>query len=473
MTNFKQLDRLGLFNAKVPRYTSYPTAPHFDAGVWDTFFKLWLSEIPADGEISLYLHIPFCRRLCWFCACRTQGVQSETPFVAYVRRLKSEIAHLSEHLPKGVRIANLHWGGGTPTILSPELLTSLAQQIAKMAPFSDQYNFSVEIDPNEIDLDRVIALTNAGMNRASLGIQDFDETIQSAIGRPQGFMETKAAFDLLRSHGIKSINADLVYGLPNQTPERLKATTQKLMSLAPDRIALYGYAHVPWMARRQNLIDADTLPSPIQRLELFNRASELLRWDGCETIGIDHFALPHDSMCKAMKDRNLKRNFQGYSVDTSDVLIGLRASSISSFPQGYAQNASATSQYSAAIDKGHFATSRGHVFDKNDRVRADIIYSLMCNFDVHTHEILNKHDITRNELLSLFMQVNQKFEYLLHVSDQGLFIPKNARPLTRMIAREFDSYELSKAGHSSAILDYPSAAATRFLAYFVCGSSNI
>lgn len=451
MTDIKQLTRLGLFNAKVPRYTSYPTAPHFDAGVTSTLFAQWVRAIPVGSEISLYLHIPFCRRLCWFCACRTQGVQSDDPIMTYVQRLENEITLLAKTLPKDVTIANLHWGGGTPTILRPELITRLAQAITTHIPFSQDYAFSVEIDPNEIDAERMQALVASGMNRASLGIQDFDPGIQAAIGRQQGFDETKAAFDMLRAHGIESINADLVYGLPNQTKSRLTDTVQKLMSLSPDRVALYGYAHVPWMARRQNLIDADSLPSPTDRLELFETAQNLLNWDGYQTIGIDHFALPHDSMSQATQNRSLKRNFQGYAVDPSEVLIGLGASSISQFPQGYSQNASATSHYATAIDAGQFATARGHVFSADDKMRAAIIESLMCHFDVRTDEILANHAITKAELYAKFAEVNQRFEYLLEVTDQGLFIPPSVRSLTRMIAREFDAYDLSKAGHSSAI----------------------
>ena len=451
MTDLIQFERLGLFNAKVPRYTSYPTAPHFDAGVNAEQFTRWLNAIPKGDAISLYVHIPFCRRLCWFCACRTQGVKTDTPLETYVRRLETEIDMVFRNLPQGITISQLHWGGGTPTILGPRLITRLAKKITDRFPFSPNYTFSVEIDPNEIDKQRIAALAAAGMNRASLGIQDFDDKIQSAIGRPQGFSETKYAFELLRDHGIGSINADLVYGLPHQTKYRLTQTVQKLTSLSPDRIALYGYAHVPWMARRQKLIDSDALPSSFERLELFNCASDLLIWDGYRTIGIDHFALSHDEMSNAHKNRTLKRNFQGYSVDPSNFLIGLGASSISHFPNGYAQNASATSQYAATIDQHEFATIRGHVFNHDDRVRAKIINSLMCNFDVQTADIINNFAINRDALYSEFVEINRKFEYLLVVNERGLFVPPKVRPLTRMIAREFDAYELSRAGHSAAI----------------------
>ena len=451
MKQITQLNRLGLFDAKVPRYTSYPTAPHFNTGVGPDDFAHWIQAIPQGDRISLYVHIPFCRRLCWFCACRTQGVQSDDPILKYIERLEKELQLLARHLPKGVTLSQLHWGGGTPTILSPDAITRLARAITQVTPFSDDYNFSVEIDPNEIDTARVSALVAAGMNRASLGVQDFDQDIQQAIGRPQAFEDTKLAFDMLRDHGITSINADLVYGLPHQTPQKLTNTVQKLMAMLPDRIALYGYAHVPWMARRQNLIDSDSLPSAQHRLTLFETARDLLKWDNYQDIGIDHFALPHDSMSSAARTRTLKRNFQGYTVDPANVLIGLGASSISKFPQGFAQNAGATSQYAQAIEADTFATSRGHAMTSDDKMRAQIIESIMCHFDVRTAEILDNYDISRAQLYALFGQVNQHFEFMLDVTDQGLFIPEQARPLTRMIAQKFDAYDPNAAKHSSAI----------------------
>ena len=451
MTHITQLKRLGLFDAKVPRYTSYPSAPHFNDRVDGHVFSSWISSLPTGTSISLYVHIPFCRRLCWFCACRTQGIQNDNPITGYIARIEAELAHVVKYLPQGTTLTHLHWGGGTPTILSPDHITRLATSIQTSVPFAPNYTFSVEIDPNELDAPRVNALVRAGMNRASIGVQDFDPEIQSAIGRPQGFGDTKIAIDLLREHGISSINADIVYGLPKQNKRRLTDTVQKLVSLTPERIALYGYAHVPWMARRQNLIDADTLPSPTDRLELFNTAQNLLNWDGYTSVGIDHFALPDDSMSKAVTTRTLRRNFQGYTVDPAVALIGLGASAISQFPQGYAQNASATSKYSAAIDTNSFAIARGHEFSPDDKMRAAIIESLMCNFDVRIDEMVSAHAVTRHDLYQMFARVNQKFEYILDVSESGLSIPHAARPLTRMIAREFDAYQLSTMGHSSAI----------------------
>ncbi|HSF91425.1 MAG TPA: oxygen-independent coproporphyrinogen III oxidase, partial [Paracoccaceae bacterium] len=337
-----KLAKLGLFDAKVPRYTSYPTAPHFSGDVDTSVFERWISEIPEDSEISLYLHVPFCRRLCWFCACRTQGTQSDKPIAAYLETLLSEIEVLGRSLPRGVTLSRMHWGGGTPTLLTPSMMQTLSESVAAILPFSPDAEFSVEIDPNEIDQARVDAMAAAGMTRASIGVQDFDGNIQATIGRIQSFDITRDAALMLRDAGIQSLNADILFGLPHQTPERITASVQKLLSLNPDRVALYGYAHVPWMARRQSMIPSDALPTPQERLKLFEIARKLFVWDGYAEIGIDHFAAPDDGLAVAARRKQLRRNFQGYTDDQSPVLVGLGASSISRFPQGYAQNASGT-----------------------------------------------------------------------------------------------------------------------------------
>ncbi|MFP4273692.1 MAG: oxygen-independent coproporphyrinogen III oxidase [Paracoccaceae bacterium] len=446
-----QLSKLGLFDAKVPRYTSYPTAPHFAGGVESSRFAQWIGSVPEHGEISLYVHVPFCRRLCWFCACRTQGTQSDKPVAAYLEVLKAELALLRQHLPAGIRLSHLHWGGGTPTLLSPGMMTDLAGAIAEVAPFGEDYEFSVEIDPNEIDGPRLDALAAAGMNRASIGVQDFDPDIQKTIGRLQGYEITRDAVDEIRARGVRSLNADILYGLPHQSRARITESVQKLLSLSPDRVALYGYAHVPWMAKRQQMIPSDALPTPEERLDLFDTARRLFMWDNYAEIGIDHFATQEDGLTRALKAGKLRRNFQGYTDDTSDVLIGMGASSISRFPQGYAQNAPATSAHTAAIREGRFSTSRGHVFSDEDRLRGRIIEALMCDFRVDAKELRDTFGVSQTRLAAMFAEADAAFPGLLDVSAEGLAIPQEARPLTRMIVRVFDAYELSKAGHSSAI----------------------
>ncbi|CAN0583352.1 unnamed protein product, partial [Ectocarpus sp. 12 AP-2014] len=248
-------------------------------------YQDWIRSIPENGNTSLYLHVPFCRRLCWFCACRTQGTATLGPVEAYVGDLQRELALLRTVLPQGVRLSRLHWGGGTPTLLSPDLMKRLMDSIREVADFAEGYEFSVEIDPNEIDESRLDVLAASGMNRASIGVQDFDPQIQAAIGREQGYELTRDTVEMIRSRGVHSLNADILFGLPYQTNARITETVQKLLSFAPDRVALYGYAHVPWMAKRQQLLPSDALPSPQERLEMFETARRLFVWDGYDEIG--------------------------------------------------------------------------------------------------------------------------------------------------------------------------------------------
>ncbi|MCB4456644.1 oxygen-independent coproporphyrinogen III oxidase [Leisingera sp. McT4-56] len=446
-----QLAELGLFDAKVPRYTSYPTAPHFGKETDSAQFSSWISKISPGSSISLYMHVPFCRRLCWFCACRTQGTHSDAPVEAYAEVLKAEIALLKAQLPEGITLSRLHWGGGTPTLLSADLIRGLAAAITEAIPLAPRAEFSVEIDPNEIGDRRLDALAEAGMNRASVGVQDFDSTIQQAIGRIQSFESTRAAIEQLRAHGITSLNADILYGLPHQTPAIMTESVQKLLSLTPDRVAVYGYAHVPWMAGRQSMIRSDALPTPESRLELFETARQLFLWDGYREIGIDHFARPHDGLAVAQQTGRLRRNFQGYTDDPAEVLIGIGASAISRFPQGYAQNAPGTSNYVRAIRDGQFATARGHAFGGEDLLRARLIEALMCDFRICREEILSRFAVPEDRLERMFEAASAAFPGMLAVSAKGLAIREEAHPLTRMIARSFDAYDLSQAGHSTAI----------------------
>lgn len=445
-----QLARLGLFDARVPRYTSYPTATHFAGGVTPDLYRTWISQLAPGTGVSLYLHVPFCRRLCWFCACRTQGMSSIEPVRAYLDTLLAEIALLRDILPDGVSIARLHWGGGTPTLLPPDMMRELAKAIRTIAPVTPDLEFSVEIDPNEIDDPRLDALAEAGMNRASIGVQDFDPEIQKIIGRIQGFDVTAAAVEGLRARGIHSLNADILYGLPNQTTVKMTESVQKLLSLSPDRVALYGYAHVPWMARRQTMIPSELLPDPKARLDLFETAAKLFSWDGYAAVGIDHFARPGDGLEVAQRTGHLRRNFQGYVDDKAPVLIGLGASAISRFPQGFAQNASATAAYQKAIRAGEFSTGRGHVFANDDVLRARLIEALMCDFRISTEEMVTEFGADPETLSALYAASADAFPGVVSQDATGFQILDHGRPLTRMIARSFDAYEMSENSHSIA-----------------------
>lgn len=451
MEQESQLTRLGLFDARVPRYTSYPTAPHFKPTVGPADFTRWVQAIPAGAAISLYMHVPFCRRLCWFCACRTQGTSSDEPVRAYARVLKAEIALLKRHLAPGVRLSRLHWGGGTPTLMPADMMRDLADTVFEAVPMAEGAEFSVEIDPNEIDAARLDALVASGMNRASIGVQDFDPEIQKTIGREQSYELTREVAEMIRARGVRSLNADILYGLPHQTRERIADSVQKLLSLSPDRVALYGYAHVPWMSRRQQMIPSDAMPTPEERLGLFETARQLFGWDGYEEVGIDHFARPDDGLAVAARGGRLRRNFQGYTDDLAPVLVGLGASSISRFPQGYAQNASATAAHTKAVREGRFSTHRGHVFQGEDKMRARIIEALMCDFRVDAEEILSAYAITPEALDGMFTTVTRAFPGMVARDADGIAIPPHGRPLTRMIARAFDAYDQTKAQHSAAI----------------------
>jgi oxygen-independent coproporphyrinogen-3 oxidase len=358
---------------------------------------------------------------------------------------------LRRTLPDGVQLSRLHWGGGTPTMLPPAEMRAIAALVFDIAPLAEGGEFSVEIDPNEIVEARLDALAEAGLTRASIGVQDFDAEIQSVIGRDQSFEITKATVDAIRARGIGSLNADILYGLPHQTPKRIADSVQKLLTLNPDRVALYGYAHVPWMARRQQMIPSDTLPRPEERLDLFDTARRLFMWDGYDEIGIDHFARPHDGMAKAAKAGTLRRNFQGYTDDLSPVLIGLGASSISRFPQGYAQNAPATAAWKKFVQADEFATVRGHAFSGDDIWRGRAIEALMCDFRVSSRELTADYGAPAKTVAALFETACAKFGQFVAREGDALVIPPEGRALTRMIVTVFDAYAMEKTGHSSAV----------------------
>ena len=451
MSNISQLADLGLFDARAPRYTSYPPANHFKNVVTPAHYRDWIAAIPEGSSISLYLHVPFCRRLCWFCACRTQGTKSDSPVRSYVQTLLDEIALLGEILPRDVTLSRLHWGGGTPTLIEPGLMEKLAAAIFRRMPLAEGGEFSVEIDPNEIDEPRMDALARAGLTRASIGVQDFDPAIQAMIGREQSFEITASTIAMIRDRGIRSVNADILFGLPGQDGPRIADSVQKLMALGPDRIALYGYAHVPWVAKRQVMIPADKLPDPRQRLALFEIARSLLVSDGYDEIGIDHFARPDDGLAVAQRTGRLRRNFQGYTDDQADVLIGLGASSISRFPQGYAQNAPATGAHVGAIRDGRFSTMRGHVMTPDDQWRARMIEAVMCDFRIDTDEFVRKFGLDRETVAGMYSRIAAQFGDMVTITARGLSLDERARPLTRMIAQVLDAYDMGNQAHSTAI----------------------
>ncbi|WP_176250805.1 MULTISPECIES: oxygen-independent coproporphyrinogen III oxidase [unclassified Sulfitobacter] len=451
MTQLKQLRRYGIFDAKVPRYTSYPPANHFGAQVGQDDQSEWLRAVPDGASVSLYVHVPFCKRLCWFCACRTQGTTTLRPVEAYVGTLLQEIDLVRARLPGRVSLSRLHLGGGTPTILTPDLMARLLDKIFEHFDFGDGSEFSVEIDPTEASPALLDTLLEYGMNRASIGVQDFDPRVQKAIGRLQSFQQTSDVVHHLKSGNLDSLNMDLLYGLPFQTHESLSMSLQEVMSLQPDRLALYGYAHVPWMSKRQVLIDESALPDPETRFELSELARVLLTSDGFEQIGFDHFARPGDGLSIAKENGHLRRNFQGYTDDTAEVLIGLGASAISKFPQGYSQNQPATAKYVAAIEAQTLAGARGHALSDADRWIALAIEQMMCGFQVDIAKLQADFPAYAPVISTTFAQLATTFPLGVDLDGQQMKVRPGFEPLVRILAGQLDAFQSPQVAHSSAI----------------------
>ncbi|MBP7002654.1 oxygen-independent coproporphyrinogen III oxidase [Amaricoccus sp.] len=438
MDQIDRLRRLGLFDSRVPRYTSFPTTPNFSPSVGARFQAECLAAVDPAEPVSVYVHIPFCERLCWFCACHTQGTKTLAPVEAYIAALEAELALVAASLPPGVRMGRLHWGGGTPTILPPPLIHRLAAAIRAAIPPADTLEFSVEIDPTQVDRARIAALAEEGMTRASLGVQDFDPLVQQAIGRLQSFEATREAIEALRDCGVESLNADLVYGLPHQTLARLDATLERTLSLRPDRLALFGYAHVPWVAKRQKLIDAAALPDDLARWRLAGQAAGRLVAEGFDRIGIDHFARPADALAQAAREGRLRRNFQGYTDDLCPTLIGVGASSVSRFPAGYVQNAPATAAWGKRVTEGGLAGVRGHALSDEDRLRARAIEMLLCDFRLDFTELAARFGTLAAVLGPTAREVLDRFDGFVTAEPNLLAILPEGAPLARIIASAFD-----------------------------------
>lgn len=448
MKQLSDLRRLGLFDARVPRYTSYPPATAFSSQTGAAFQMECLRSLNPATPVSVYIHIPFCERLCWFCACRTQGTKTLKPVESYLKTVLKELEHLRASLPAGVTMGQMHWGGGTPTILPPDMIRTLAKAVKDVIPPAPDFAFSVEIDPTLVDDAKISALAEMGMTRASIGIQDFAPDVQEAIGRKQSFAATKACVGSLRRAGIKSLNADLVYGLPYQTSNKFAQTIAQVRQLNPDRVALFGYAHVPTFSKRQKLIPNAALPDEETRYHLARQAATAFEDAGYRPIGIDHFGKPHDSLTNAAEAGKLRRNFQGYTDDTCPTLIGIGASSISQFDQGYVQNAAATAAYTDRIEAGGLAGHRGYALSKEDALRARVINMLMCNFEIdlaalRTSGLAPSLAVTHADVLA-------DFAGFVVRDGRKIIITKAGRPLTRIIAQRYDGHRSIAAQYSQA-----------------------
>src|SRR3974390_3303982 len=371
---------LALAERNVPRYTSYPTAPHFSKAVGPELYGEWLSKLLRDASLSIYIHVPFCTELCFYCGCHTKAVRKREPVDAYAQQLLDEIALLDR--VGGRKLTHLHWGGGTPSILGPAWLEVIAAKLAARFDLSALKEHAIELDPSRIDRALVRSLAAIGVNRASLGVQDVSPEVQRVIGRVQPFELVERAAEWLREANIANLNIDLMYGLPQQSVRDVARSAELAASLGPQRLALFGYAHVPWFKSHQKLIDQASLPGLAERLEQAQVAGETLIGLGYESVGLDHFALPADELCMAARERRLRRNFQGYTTDNADALIGLGASAIGRMPQGFVQNAPDLAGYSRAVAAGHFPIVKGLTLSDDDRLRSDIIERLMGDLEL-------------------------------------------------------------------------------------------
>ena len=436
-----------------PRYTSYPTAPHFTDVIDSASYADWLRCVPDEVSFSLYAHIPFCRSICHYCGCHTKATRQEAPVRAYARTLLQEIDLVTGRIGQGRPLKHLHWGGGTPSLLPHDELKRIASKIYRYFDISPTIEHAIELDPRTVDLALADLLAEIGVNRVSLGIQDFSPKVQSAIGRIQSYNDVGLAVANLRAAGLERLNLDLMYGLPNQGEREVIDTIEYAVALKPDRIALFGYAHVPWMKKHQRLIDTDAMPGVIERFELSEMAIEKLLGHGYRRIGLDHFALPSDSLAIAAETGTLRRNFQGYTADPADVLVGVGVSSISKLPNGYAQNDPDIRRWRTAIESGSFPVVRSKRIDIDDRLRHDVIERLMCDFEADVDQICANYD-TPPDALSDSSTALAAFEAdgLVEISGSRLRVPDDRKAFVRVVASAFDKYLGSNATkHSVAV----------------------
>jgi oxygen-independent coproporphyrinogen-3 oxidase len=438
---------IALAERNVPRYTSYPTAPHFTDAVNAATYGEWLQALPADATLSLYLHVPYCSAICLYCGCHTKAVRRREPLDAYAARLMDEIGVLAGAL-RGRRVVHIHWGGGTPSILGEGRIGEIVGALAANFDLSGLVEHAIELDPRRVPSSLARGLVAAGVNRASLGVQDFSPHVQEAIGRPQPFNMVESSVNILREAGIARINIDLMYGLPKQTLADVERSARLAASLRPARLALFGYAHVPWFKTHQKLIDTAALPGAAERIEQAKTAAQALAAEGYVPIGLDHFALPEDDLATAQRAGRLRRNFQGYTTDEADALVGLGASSIGRLPQGYVQNAVDIGGYSRAVEQKTFATVKGRPLTDDDRVRGRIIERLMCDLAVDLSREADAADFA-SEIESLAGLVEAG---MVTIDGPRIAVTAQGRPFVRLVAAAFDAYlPQNRSRHSIAV----------------------
>jgi oxygen-independent coproporphyrinogen III oxidase len=438
------LSILRTFDIPGPRYTSYPTAPMFSKSYGAQQFQ---EDIAANNRsnnspLSLYVHIPFCDTLCYFCGCTTIVTPNHRHAAEYLQALKLEISKTAAFISHDRPVVQMAWGGGTPSFLSPEEIHDLASHFRKHFIFAADAEMSVELDPRELTFDHLKAFVASGANRFSLGVQDFQEDVQHAVNRIQPETMTKQVFEWAHELGIKSINVDLIYGLPLQTVESFKRTLEKVIELSPERIAVFSFAYVPWLKPHQKLLHPDQLPTADEKLQLLQLTIDTLNGAGYEYIGMDHFAKPTDELALEQKQKRLHRNFQGYSIKAGADLFGFGMSAISHFGNVYSQNAKELPAYYEAVRSGNFPTILGYRMTRDDEIRKYVIMRLMCDLE------LNKHDVERRFAISFdeyFSDALEKLQTVLPLGliimdDEHIFVQDAGRFVLRNIAMCFDAY---------------------------------
>lgn len=435
-------------NDRVPRYTSYPTAPHFSPDIGSGAYAQWLQELDTGRPVSLYLHIPFCKTMCWYCGCHTKATRRLDPVEAYAEVLLEEIDIVANHMPGRLKVSHVHWGGGSPTYLPADRFEALMDRIRHRFDVLEDAEVAVEVDPRIFSAQMATAFSNTGVNRASLGVQTFDPEVQKAVNRIQDRACVEACVDLLRAAGVGGLNFDLLYGLPLQTEANCVASVETALQFAPDRFSVFGYAHVPHMKPHQKMIREETLPGAAERLAQADAIAQALVAAGHVQIGLDHFAYRTDPLARALEAGSLRRNFQGYTTDTASAIIGIGASSIGWMPQGYVQNTAQNHDWERRVRDGQLPIARGYALTPEDRLRRDVIEELMCTLSVDPDAHAAGHG------LPLAAPDLEAFEQAGIVRREGsrIHLDPDFRPLLRSVAAAFDTYlPTTTARHAAAV----------------------
>lgn len=426
-----------------PRYTSYPTAVQFHDGIGAGELLDALGESrQAKRPLALYVHIPFCAHICYYCACNKVITKDRGRALPYLERLEKEIEMISQHIDPQQRVEQLHLGGGTPTFLSHSELRRLMDCLRQHFNLASGGDFSIEIDPREADWSTMGLLRELGFNRISLGVQDLDPEVERAVNRLQSLEETRAIIEAARTLEFRSVNVDLIYGLPKQTPESFARTVEEIIALQPDRLSVFNYAHLPERFKPQRRINSDDLPAPAEKLSMLHNSIEQLTAAGYQYIGMDHFAQPDDELAIAQEEGRLQRNFQGYTTHGHCDLIGLGVSAISQIGDLYSQNDSDIEGYQGSLDEDHLPTARGLRCDEDDRIRRAVIQKLICDFHLDFATIEQQFNIVFRDFFSTAWPQLQNMtrDSLISLTPSGIDILPAGRLLVRSVCMLFDHY---------------------------------